>query len=378
MISPIHQELTMLRFVVPVCLLASTAGAAPVSRPSADSIPLPLGAAAPDGKVGFFANASGGIDAVQLANGELLWETKEATRPLAVWAGKVVAEAPVAGKANALQIVLLDAESGKRLRISDPVVFPEWVSIGLTHGRSFTSWARMDRDTLLLSWEARAFYAGGVPPTPQIIERAKKQASGLAKIDCTSGKIEMATLPPAPAGRPDVPEELREVKSQQYWTGREWKTAPLVVGNIVSALEVQSKGGMEAVLRLKRWDRASARELDTVELLRGKALWPQVSLDRRHLFVHQALVKEQLPPGDYAWWAFDLQTGKQIAKVPFEPGMTDMAVVDGKLLYLSTASTRGPRRFDLSERKVHAVDLASGKELWQRAVEPQRLLLPLP
>ena len=40
------------------------------------------GVADPAGKVGFFPSTTGGIDALDLANGKLLWTSKDANRPL--------------------------------------------------------------------------------------------------------------------------------------------------------------------------------------------------------------------------------------------------------------------------------------------------------
>jgi hypothetical protein len=48
----------------------------------------------------------------------------------------------------------------------------------------------LDINGLWLSWEARAWYAGGARPTPQIEKAARKDASGVARIDLDSGKVE--------------------------------------------------------------------------------------------------------------------------------------------------------------------------------------------
>jgi hypothetical protein len=367
----------MLRFLLVALLFGSeVALAAPAPRSSGESAALPLGVADAEGKTGFFANATGGIDAVNLATGEVLWESKEASKPLAVHRGKLAAQRAVAGKPNVVEVVFLDTAKGKSSRVSDPVVFPDWVSVGLTHGRSFSSSAHIHRDALHLSWEAHAFYAGGAAPTPAIMERARKHASGVATIDCATGKVEMHN---PVASKPEVPEALQKIKSQQYWTGRDWKTDPLLIGDTVSALNVENLGKGESVLRLKRWDLASGDEKETVELLRGKALWPQVSGDGRFVFVHQALGKDQLPAGDYAWWIFDLHSGKQVAKVPFEPGMTDLALVAEKVFFLVPGPRKGPPGFGMdTPRLVRAIDAKTGKQLWERVVEPQRRLMPLP
>src|SRR5262249_2605919 len=138
---------------------------------------------------------------------------------------------------------------------------------------------------------------------------AGREARGVARVNVESGKVEMLAEDKVPADPTKLPKDLANEKSQQYWTGSDWKTTPLATGNGFAALVQDDKGGK---LSLKRWD-AAGKALETVELMKGKALWPMVSTDGRHLFVHQALVKEQLPEGDYAWWVFSLETGKQVA-----------------------------------------------------------------
>jgi hypothetical protein len=111
-----------------------------------------------------------------------------------------------------------------------------------------------------------------------------------------------------------------------------------------------------------------------VDLLRGRELWPQVQADGRYLFVHQGLVKEALPPGDYAWWIFSLETGKQVAKLPFEGHAGVMAVV-GPRCY-SVVQGRGAG--GVQPRSLRAVDLATGNRLWERPIEGIRRLPFLP
>src|SRR5262245_43336887 len=222
------------------CVAPSTfSGGAPSDKP----VYLPGGVAAPDGKIGYVANATGGIDAINLETGKLLWDTKEASRPLAVFRKKLAAWSAVPGKTNVLRISVFN-EKGKRKLDSDAVAFPDWVSVGLTHGRSFAAHADIDKGNLLLRWEAHAFYAGGAAPPPEVVRAAKKDASGMARINLASGKVEMLKATP-PAG-PVLPKELEKVTSRQYWTGSNWETKPVVVANILAALDQQvSPGGKQ-------------------------------------------------------------------------------------------------------------------------------------
>jgi hypothetical protein len=369
----------LLTLLVTVLLLPSAVLAAPADN-SAAPVPLPGGVADPAGKTGYLANDKGGFDAVNLENGELLWDSKDAPRPLVAFDQFLVCQLPLADKPNQVRIVVLDvSQKGKRLLESDPVVFPDWVSVGLRHGRSFTSEGRIHKGELLLKWDAHAFYAGGAAPTPEIVKRAKMDASGVARVSLETGKAEQLEADKVPAEvAPKLPRELEKVASQQYWTGRDWKTTPFVAGNTVSALALNDTGGETAKLTLKRWELATGKELEAVELLKGKSLWPQVSPDGRYVFVHQALVKEQLPEGDYAWWVFSLEDGKQVAKLPYEQGLT--TVLGPRAYFLVTGPRKGPPMGinAAQPRQIKAVDLKTGKTEWERPIEPQRTLPPLP
>src|SRR5262249_36632658 len=149
---------------------------------------------------------------------KVLWQFAETCRPVALAGDRLVCQAPEKGKANVVRIVLLDTKDrGKGVRRSDPVSFPEWGSTGVPYGRSFTSHARLDdKGRVLLAWEARAFYAGGARPTPQIEAAARKHAAGVARIDLDSGAVE--NLPAKEKEKPAavaLPKELEGVKPAQ-------------------------------------------------------------------------------------------------------------------------------------------------------------------
>lgn len=154
------------------------------------------------GKVGYFPNPTGGIDALDLTTGKVLWTSKEASRPLLALNDRLVAQRTEKNKANQVRIVILDgAQAGKRVLESQPIVLPDWVSVEVAYGRSFRGSARAEAESLLLTWEARAFYAGGARPTPEIEAAARKEASGVARVDLANGKIEKLTADQIKAGK---------------------------------------------------------------------------------------------------------------------------------------------------------------------------------
>jgi hypothetical protein len=171
-------------------------------RKSVPSKMLPgPGVADPAAKIGFFCSATGGIDALELTNGKLLWTSKEANRPLLATEDRLFAQKDVSGKANQIRIVVLDlTKHGKRVLESEVITLPDWVSVNVAYGRSYRSSSKFDGDSLLVSWEARAFYAGGAAPTPAILKAARKEASGVMRIDVVTGKFGSLSKEEIPGG----------------------------------------------------------------------------------------------------------------------------------------------------------------------------------
>lgn len=244
-------------FVLAILLVASLRLTAAPARPRAITPQgLPGGTvASPDLKIGYLPNSANGVDAVDLTSGAVLWTARNAPRPLLATSEQVYAEAPVAGSANKVRIVVLDAATGRRLKESPEIVLPAWASTSLTYGRSYGSTAAMVKDDFLLIWEARAWYAGGARPTPEMERRARKEASGVFRIDFDAGKIEAMDADKAPPGLPTIAPEPNIVKG------------PDKVFTLIEKL--QGAGGLEWKRTLEVRDKA------------GEVLW-QRSLRSRH------------------------------------------------------------------------------------------------
>ena len=123
---------------------------------------LPGGVADAAGKTGFLANDKNAVEAVDLATGAVLWTAEVPGKPLIVAGNRLAVQVPLKGKGNGVRVVLLDLDArGKQVGESEPVVFPDWVAVGLAGGRSFASSAKVHNNDLLLSWKASAWYWGG-------------------------------------------------------------------------------------------------------------------------------------------------------------------------------------------------------------------------
>jgi hypothetical protein len=157
------------------------------------------GVADPASKTGFFPNSSGGIDALNLTTGKVLWSSKEANLPLITTRRHLFA---LKGNGNQLRVIKMDtSKRGQRLFESPLIPVPVWTSVETTYGRSFRTSVRSDSNGLFLIWEARAFYPGGAAPPPEIEQSSKKYQTGVERIDTNTGKIESLNFKKIAAGK---------------------------------------------------------------------------------------------------------------------------------------------------------------------------------
>lgn len=345
-----------------------------ISGASAAPIVLPAGLAEPTGRTGFFASATEGIEAIDLARGKVLWQTHEAQRPLLLDGdGRLLTQAGT--KRNRLRILRFDPKRGECDFESDPVVFPAWVVTGAAHGRSFAAHWRLQKHHLVLDWEANAWYVGKTRPTEEQAKAARKHAAGIARIDLRTGQIDIRAAeknekPPLPP----LPDHL-EHKALR-WQG--------LLGPYWKVLTLEKEDGLHCFV-LHSWDRRKQTEQEPKELLRGKRLLARATLDERILCLREAspspderlslMPKKRLSE----WRLFSVRTGEQVGRIPEEAGMNAIAVLDERVFYLVPGTFRGALdRPNVQPRILRVLDLSSGKKLWQRPVAGKLIVPPPP
>ena len=186
----------MKKLLTLAALLAPAPLSAADDRPVAGTPVAGVGVVSADQKAVFLPAKGGGIEAVELASGKVLWTNKDAGKLAGASEKTVVAWAGDGKKPNAFRVVAVDAATGKTVGKSDAILLPDWASTAPTYGRSFRTAARADGDGILVFWNANAFYAGGARPTPEIEEAARKNESGMVKVDPKTGKATPANGKP--------------------------------------------------------------------------------------------------------------------------------------------------------------------------------------
>jgi hypothetical protein len=335
---------------------------------------LPAGVAGPDKRAGYVADAGGGIEALDLLSGEPIWRSEVTARPLIVKENRLAALRAVAGKANALQVVVLDTEEeGKLLLESEPILFPDWASVELVASESFSyRTGGIKGNDLLLEWEAHGSYRGGASPSAHIQAQATKEANGVARIDLKTGKVKM--LNAESRGEIEMPPALQQSIMFSYQMGASdtWETEPWVVDGMIAAITGEIYEEQQA-LQLQRWNPATAKVEKTVELVKGLALVSYVTPDGCYIFIHSEMPTESSSSAQTPWWLFSVVTGKQLAVLSYEQGTREACVLDSHVYYIVENPPPALRSGgEILQSTMKALDIVSGRLLWQRSLSPQR------
>lgn len=188
----------------------------------------------PQRRVAYVMNPKGGIDAVGLRRGELVWHSDQAARPLAATGALLMAQAELPRPGNELQVRLLDARSG-RLSRSVRHALPagtRTMVVGTAEG-TFDVQALLTPSDATLAWEFVAVPLQGVRPGALDVDQpagerqappeaaAQPTTSGIVRIDLPTGRA--SDLPAGERGarqtrKADVPADAQvgSVSGQQF------------------------------------------------------------------------------------------------------------------------------------------------------------------
>lgn len=191
----------MLRSLIAIALLAPAPLFA-ADAPKAGTPVAGVGVVSPDAKLVFVPAKGGGIEALDLATGKAVWKNADVPHVAGADTKRVYGWMPGKLRMNEFNVVAVDAATGKTIGKAGPVLLPDWAVPYKTYGRTFAASARADGDGAIVAWTVGAFYAGGARPTPEIEAAARKNDSGLAKLDFATGKA-------TPANGKAKPDDLK-------------------------------------------------------------------------------------------------------------------------------------------------------------------------
>ena len=299
-----------------------------------------------------FVTTPGGIEALDLTRGDVLWRTDRASQPLFVAGDRLYALA--LGLENQLFVCGFDLNAtGRKVFESAAIELPRWATASTRPRHSFSYRWQRRQNRLEVTWQASAGTEGG----------PRKEAAGLVWVDLESGKVRQQSTPLAPApATPRVPPQLEKLAVR-------WQR---VVGGQLFALVVEELPGSGPGQRRQRlvllsWNERTGKENPPRELMRGRRLVLMPGLDDRHLWLRDGAPGSGEPFAGRHWSVFAAIDGHLVARVPFVPGTRSATIIGDWAYCLSAGAVRAtPEGAIRGGRVLHAIDLRTGKVAWRR------------
>lgn len=325
---------------------------------------IPGGLADAGGRVGYVSSSSGGIEALDLMTGEVLWSSSEAQIPLLLTRDRLYAQAGI--HRNRMRVIVFDlAHRGEVLLESDSIQFPSWVVTSDSPGHSFHLDPHLDHDLLSLSWKARKWHHSINKPMTVETDKVREQGEGQVRVDLSTGKVFHLAGELSPESvNGFLPEKDLEKKTVR-WQG-------IVHGQFKAVVMEQDAQGQH--IRLLSWDETGKSSGPGVELIAGRRLAVLPTLDDQVIGIREMMPSPDARPigedkNRYSWSLFSLETGELRARVGFEPSTQGMVVQGNRLLVVQSGSLVGMlNQSNISSRNLKAIDLKTGKLLWQHSI----------
>jgi len=286
--------------------------------------------------VAYVMSREGGIDALDLTSGNVMWKSRDAAKPLALVDGVLVAQARPRENGK-LILLALDARKGSARRQTE-IDIPKALRANVADGPSQTFRARAypaGKSSVVITWEADNAlpqgYLPAVPGEPTNDVEAKRAAEAAAAL-----------------GRPQrgaVRLDLAAGSSAQMSWDEAQKAVPAV-------REIAQKGTGSV-----------ARQL--------------VSLDGRHVLTSEPSPEARLWT-PYRWTVTDA-SGARIGTLDAPVSMAPFVVSGSRILYVAQPSVRVEGGKTIQEPlSLQALDLRTGTKLWSVPVADSTYRGPFP
>lgn len=279
----------------------------------------------------FIMSPDGGIDAVSLTTGEVVWSTKAASRPLGLVDQRLIGQGDPAGAESRFEIVMLDARTGGKA-IQRLGAFPkEVVASARAFGGDLTAVAHTVEGNTIVSWEFQEQPLQGIRPgTGSRLAPAKGRT-------------------PSPA--PPVPE--KRIRSGAFLL------------NLSTGATSTVDGPGPGADRLQEMPRPL---LIAEERLPGLPELQVLSADGRHVQVSRK-INDDREWDKYILAIYDRRTGERVGELKSHLSHVPFLVTDSTVIYETPAFLRQTEGSLVTEPlKIRTVDLKTGRELWSREV----------
>lgn len=318
----------------------------------------------------YLMNIQGGVDAIDLDSGRLLWQSDRAAKPLLCHEDLVVAQTEPPNGQQFLRIALLNTrEITAEARFVDiPLPADVWATIEDQMESSFSAAARIHERAVVLSWRYTYRRVTGPPPGPDD-QTSDRETTGSVRIDIHTGQIS-PTHEVAAQSEPELPPGGTRLKGAQVPAGPVWR-----VGKVLVSVERTNHEGRQRVT-LQRWDAETGEALADVTLFDGGLNFRSVSADKRHLLASR---RDASDSRTWEWTVYSLETGAKVAELRHDTPAAWFFISGSRLIYdANVTSQLDGGQVVLGPRKLHAVALETGTEVWSHAVRDTSYRGPYP
>ena len=306
------------------------------------------------------------IDEVDLSSGRLLATTTEGAKPLLLNHSVLLAQAEPSEYSKELELVGLNSID-LTVTFEARVPLPASVSASIEDrlGSSFHVSARVDNTEIIVQWRSAERRVSGTR-----INEPAHVATGWARIDPDNGRLTSSGSGEAAAPRSAVGEMPAVV--QKLVDSGALATQPCWVDDIVAAIQTREDDGRTTVI-LRRWQKATGKGLPDVKLFASELTFRSLSADCHYLLASRAM-------DGWIWSIYSVTTGDKIAELHMPTPAAQFFIRDGSIFYISSAIIiRADQQLKIEQpRRLSALDLNTGKELWSRPIRETTYLGPTP
>ena len=303
------------------------------------------------------------IDEVGLSSGQILATSTRAAKPLLLNNTLLLAQAEPREEGQKLRLVGLDSKD-LTVRFELDVPLPAGVEALIDDrlGYSFHVGAHIDSGEIVVQWRSVQRRITGAPTSePAHI------AAGWARIDPNTGRLTSSGDGEAPVREDDLPATVRKLVDSGALASK-----PCRVDDLIAATEYYDDNGATSVI-LRRWNKETGDALPNAKLFGGNLTFRSLSADCRYLLASRAM-------DGWLWSIYSMTTGDKVAELHRPAPAAQFFIRDGSLFYLSPATivkAGGQLKID-QPRKLSAIDLTTGAELWSRPLRETAYLGPFP
>jgi len=284
----------------------------------------------------YIMNTEGGIDAVELTRGTLVWHTDQADKPLALEGNQLACQVQPKNPGNNLDITILNVEESGSLEDIYSIELPPDVRISIneTLNSSFTARARIVGGEIFVSWNYTFHPRKGTAPLNSSQRKQTSTQPSDQQYQPVKGaaRINLSTKATSTINVQQIPASLTPVSP--YLSGNN-RLAGVPERQFISA-------NGNHVLGSKR--------------IESDSVWSK-----------------------YQWIIYDHVTGNRIAVIKNHLSYSPYFVNDGQIIFETGSYIR---RIDnvlvKKPLKIMSVDLQNGRELWSWPIRDTRYRGPFP